>query len=544
MDSILAMTDGGEDPHEHMVHQILARFATKMAQQKTQSRIQQHTLEELGTLDGALEAKQRFYVRELEKRPPQSKTSTYFRTYKRMYPNVRGIIGVEHCSDVQLVEAVMQPLQQQHKEAANDVPFQSDIQLAYGTQVYLPDGQRGAIKSSDAVLQKESEVVVMSRGLQIWKGDPSELALTTDAKGYPFPAVYDQQDDVHIARRRGAMRDKNPDKAEAQKASPPTLPTTWTQASSVKYARDVVLNFQAYLDSSPGKALSDRAFTNAWKNSLAKAKDKHSHPWLEDVVDILQRAATNSWDFRETLYDFCYITNVRAEPKALIEVYRNTTQKKGQQAILYIKQMQIQSSAILSLLGGTKAALEMATDGLVNRQLQVLMRREMASGNCPTFQSYITKLQEIVESCGIPQPQQHTKAQNKDTTDKPSENQDKGRRKNSWQRRRDSDHDQAKTDETVRHVQSTNQTTSDNSEKKETYKEKCFRRWEAKLKEMSGKSLAQQREMAKELVDKIVAEAKRSRNLDPIKIQKDWDKIVEKHFNKKSNTKPSFQKGK
>ena len=61
---------------------------------------------------------------------------------------------------------------------------------------------------------------------------------------------------------------------------------------------------------------------------------------------------------------------------------------------------------------------------------------------------------------------------------------------------------------------------------------------------MSGKSLARQREMAKEFVDKIVAEAKRSRNLDPIKIQKDWDKVVNEHFGKKSNTKPSFQKGK
>ena len=41
MSTIAAITDGGEDPHEHMVQQILARFATKLAQQKTQTRIQQ-----------------------------------------------------------------------------------------------------------------------------------------------------------------------------------------------------------------------------------------------------------------------------------------------------------------------------------------------------------------------------------------------------------------------------------------------------------------------------------------------------------------------
>ena len=39
MSTIAAITDGGEDPHEHMVQQILARFATKIAQQKTQIRI-------------------------------------------------------------------------------------------------------------------------------------------------------------------------------------------------------------------------------------------------------------------------------------------------------------------------------------------------------------------------------------------------------------------------------------------------------------------------------------------------------------------------
>ena len=213
MGTIAAITDGGEDPHEHMVQQILARFATKLAQQKTQARIQQHTLEELGTLDGALEAKQRFYVKELEKRPPHSKTSTYFRTYKKMYPSVRGIIGIEHCSDVQLVEAAMQTLQQQTRQegAATDAPYQGDIILAYDTQVYLPSGQRGAIKSSDAALQTEKEVVVMSKGIQIWKGDPSELTITTTPDGYPFPAVYNQEDDVQIARRRGAMKNQTPE---------------------------------------------------------------------------------------------------------------------------------------------------------------------------------------------------------------------------------------------------------------------------------------------------------------------------------------------
>ena len=84
--------------------------------------------------------------------------------------------------------------------------------------------------------------------------------------------------------------------------------------------RSVVLNFHAYLDSSPGNALKDRAFLNAWKNSLSKAKDKNNLTWLDDAMEILQEAVTNSWDFREAFYAFCDAISVKAQPKALVDV--------------------------------------------------------------------------------------------------------------------------------------------------------------------------------------------------------------------------------
>ena len=150
---------------------------------------------------------------------------------------------------------------------------------------------------------------------------------------------------------------------------------------------------------------------------------------------------------------------------------------------------------------------------------------------------------------GIQQPRE--KSQNKrvknDHKAEP-EPQGQGRRKNSWQKRRDSEHDRAKIEEIVRQIQDSNntKTASETSEKKEKFKDKCFRRWEAKLKEMSGKSLAQQKEMAKDLVSKFVSEAKsaNSNNLNPDVVQKFWNREVEKHFAEQPEKKSSFQKGK
>ena len=86
----------------------------------------------------------------------------------------------------------------------------------------------------------------------------------------------------------------------------------------------------------------------------------------------------------------------------------------------YVQQMQAQSRAILALLGGNKAALEIVTDGLENAQLQMNMREEMDAGRCRTFQTYEKKLRDLVCRLAIPQPQPNPKAQNKQTKQKKS----------------------------------------------------------------------------------------------------------------------------
>ena len=161
---------------------------------------------------------------------------------------------------------------------------------------------------------------------------------------------------------------------------------------------------------------------------------------------------------------------MRAEPKALLEVYRRTTQLPTQSPVLCIQQMQEQSNAILSLLGGTKEALLIATEGLQSRQLKLRMRKEIAAGNCLTFQEYERTLNDWEDLLGIQQPQQKTR-QVKD--EKNAQPEPEGRRKNSWQKRRDSEHDRAKIEEIVRQIQDLNQnkTTSEKSENKETFKE-------------------------------------------------------------------------
>ena len=202
----------------------------------------------------------------------------------------------------------------------------------------------------------------------------------------------------------------------------------------------------------------------------------------------------------------------------------------------------------MGLLRGTEEALQIVTDGLHSRALQVQMREEMKAGRCLTFQTYEKKLQHLEDRREIQQ--QQPRAQNrrvKDDQKAEPEPQGQGRRKNSWQKRRDSEHDRAKIEEIVRQIQDSNhtKTSSETSEKKETFKDKCFKKWEAKIKEMSGKSLAQRKEMAKDIVDKFVSEAKaaNSTNLNPDVIQKFWDRQVNKHFSKQADDKPSSQKG-
>ena len=114
---------------------------------------------------------------------------------------------------------------------------------------------------------------------------------------------------------------------------------------------------------------------------------------------------------------------------------------------------------------------------------------------------------------------------------------------------RSSEHDKATIEDIVRLVQKAtqkNKTTSETSEKKEKFKDKCFKKWEAKLKEMSGKPLTQQKQLAKDFVDKLVSEAKaaNSTNLKPDVVQKFWDRQVNKHFTEQSEKKPSSHKGK
>ena len=63
---------------------------------------------------------------------------------------------------------------------------------------------------------------------------------------------------------------------------------------------------------------------------------------------------------------------------------------------------------------------------------------------------------------------------------------------------------------------------------------------------MSGKPLAQQKQLAKDFVDKLVSEAKAasSTNLKPDVVQKFWDRQVNKYFAEQSERKPTSQKGK
>ena len=78
----------------------------------------------------------------------------------------------------------------------------------------------------------------------------------------------------------------------------------------MKYTQDVVLGSHAYLDSSPNSALKDRAYLMAWKNSIIRSKDKGTFSWADKMSEMLNVAATNNWDFRETFYAFCVATGV------------------------------------------------------------------------------------------------------------------------------------------------------------------------------------------------------------------------------------------
>ena len=101
-------------------------------------------------------------------------------------------------------------------------------------------------------------------------------------KDYMFPSVYSAEDDMLIARKRLAMKGQKADKGDMQKASPPILPNTWNNATAVQYAKEVVVSFHSYMDSSPTFSLRDKAFIHAWKSTLQKARIKtNKHGWTK-----------------------------------------------------------------------------------------------------------------------------------------------------------------------------------------------------------------------------------------------------------------------
>ena len=324
-------------------------------------------------------------------------------------------------------------------------------------------------------------MVVMSRGEEIWKGHKDELTIVAQGqRAYPYGAVYGRQDDIQIARRKAAMRSKRPDKSEAQKAQPPTLPHVWGEESSVTYARDVVRAFHAYLDSSPGYSLRDRAFINAWKQAMVKGKDKTTYQWLDAAVNALQTATTYNWDFREAFYMFCSIAFVRATQDALIEVYQKTKQKEAETACQYVAAMIQKAVLILSALGGIRKALDIITKGLSNRKLKVRMQRELEEGNCLSFATYSRRLEELVEWEDI-----EPLAQAKPGTRTSTEKEEKGDQKRGrWnERKKDQGGNRKASREPATNVQAVAAAAEQGKLKRESLEE-----WEKLAKSLQGKS--------------------------------------------------------
>ena len=213
-----------------------------------------------------------------------------------------------------------------------------------------------------------------------------------------FPSVYNADDDLLIARKRLSMRGQKADKRDMQKATPPLLPSTWSDATAVQYmyAKEVVVSFHAYMDSTPAMSLRDKAFIFQWKNTLQKSKDKHNSSWVDKIIDILQVAYTGNWDFRETFYNFCMQVNIRSSPKSLIEAYKTRKQGQDETGVSYLMSMENRSGPIIDALGGEKVAIEIAIDGLALRQLQVHLTELLNSGIISTFPECQAKAREII----------------------------------------------------------------------------------------------------------------------------------------------------
>ena len=115
---------------------------------------------------------------------------------------------------------------------------------------------------------------------------------------------------------------------------------------------------------------------------------------------MLQVAHAGNWDFRETFYTFCMQVNIRSDPKSLIEAYKLHKQSHDETAISYLMSMEHKSGPIIDTLGGEKAALEIAIDGLSSRQLQLHLIKLLKAGTVTTFPECHAVAKDIMEEMG------------------------------------------------------------------------------------------------------------------------------------------------
>ena len=86
-------------------------------------------------------------------------------------------------------------------------------------------------------------------------------------------------------------------------------------------------------------------------------------------------AASQRWTFQETLYNFCWVAKVETEPTALVNTYRRLMQADTEDASAFMSGMARKSQPLLKHLGGIQQAIDIAIEGLLNRELKTSLKK-------------------------------------------------------------------------------------------------------------------------------------------------------------------------
>ena len=95
------------------------------------------------------------------------------------------------------------------------------------------------------------------------------------------------------------------------------------------------------------------------------------------------------------------MAQVESEPTALVNTYRRMVQAAHESASAFISGMARRSQPILKHIGGLYQAIDIAVEGLANKELKTGLKKLLRQGKITTFEQCLAQTADLRDSFGL-----------------------------------------------------------------------------------------------------------------------------------------------